>query len=355
MKKIAIVIAELAAPGGAEKVAVDLAEEFRQRDYEVTVVKFARLPADITRHDIPVRMINLDIPERPGGLFTQIYILLQRAWQFRKLFQREQFDHIFSFLEAANVPCALACADSVLSVHLDPSTMTRSEWLAFRWLYPRAKRVIAVSRQMQDLLEKQAHLKNVNCIYNPVNTRLIGEKAQETLSIDGRFILAVGRLEKQKRFDLLIEAFAQSKAQHDCKLVIVGRGSQQAALEERIKTLGLEEKVLLVGFDPNPYKYMAKAEFQVMSSDYEGYPLVLIEALSLGCPIVSTDCPTGPREIIRHGENGLLVEKGNVAAIAAGIDELFYDPEKQMGMRQQGKESVRGNDIAAVADAWLAA
>jgi glycosyltransferase involved in cell wall biosynthesis len=355
MKKIAIVIAELAAPGGAEKVAVDLAEEFRQRDYEVTIVKFARLPPGITRHDIPVRMINLDIPERPGGLFIQVSILLQRAWQFRQLFQREQFDHIFSFLEAANVPCALACADAVLSIHLDPSTMTRSEWLAFRWLYPRAKRVIAVSRQMQDLLEKQAHLKNVNCIYNPVNTRLIREKAQETIDIDGRFILAVGRLEKQKRFDLLLEAFAQSQARHDCKLVIVGRGSQQEALEQAIKTLGLAERVILVGFDPNPYKYMAKADFQVMSSDYEGYPLVLIEALSLGCPIVSTDCPTGPREIIRHGENGLLVEKGNVAAIASGIDALFFDTATREQMRQQAQESVRGNDIAVVADAWLAA
>ncbi|OQW97522.1 MAG: hypothetical protein BWK73_54260, partial [Thiothrix lacustris] len=122
----------------------------------------------------------------------------------------------------------------------------------------------------------------MNCIYNPVNTRLIREKAQDTIDIDGRFILAVGRLEKQKRFDLLLEAFAQSQARQDCKLVIVGRGSQQEVLEQAIKTLGLAERVILVGFDPNPYKYMAKADFQVMSSDYEGYPLVLIEALSLG-------------------------------------------------------------------------
>ncbi|QQZ27749.1 glycosyltransferase family 4 protein [Thiothrix subterranea] len=355
MKKIAIVIAELAAPGGAEKVAVDLAEEFRQRNYEVTVIKFARLPPEITRYELPVRMINLDIPERQGGLFTQISLLLQRAWQFRQLFQREKFDHIFSFLEAANVPCALACSDAVLSIHLDPGTMTRSEWLAFRWLYPRAKRVIAVSRQMQNLLEKQAHLSNVNCIYNPVNTRLIREKSQETLGFEGRFILGVGRLEKQKRFDLLIEAFARSKAQQACKLLIVGRGSQQTLLEQKIKALGMEARVVLVGFDANPYKYMAKAEFQVMSSDYEGYPLVLIEALSLGCPIVSTDCPTGPREIIRHGENGLLVEKGNVAALAAGIDELFFDDDKRERLRQQAQESVRANDIVAVADAWLAA
>lgn len=355
MKKIAIVIAELAAPGGAEKVAADLAEEFRRREYEVTVVKFARLPPDITRHEVPVRMINLDIPERPGGFFIQVAILLRRAWQFRKLFRQERFDHIFSFLEAANVPCALACPHSVLSVHLDPGTMTRSEWIAFRWLYPRAKRVIAVSRQMQDLLEQRAHLKNVNCIYNPVNTRVIREKAQEPITLEGRFILAVGRLERQKRFDLLLAAFARTQAQQDCKLVIVGRGSQQAALAQQIRALQLEERVLLAGFDANPYKYMAKAEFQVMSSDYEGYPLVLIEALSLGCPIVSTDCPTGPREIINHGGNGLLVEKGNVDAIAGGIDTLFYDDASRQQMRQQAVESVRGNDIAAVADAWLAA
>lgn len=355
MKKIAIVIAELAAPGGAEKVAADLAEEFRSRQYDVTVINFARLPPDISRHQVPVRQINLDIPERPGGFWVQVAILLRRAWQFRKLFRQERFDHIFSFLEAANVPCVLACTRSVLSVHLDPGTMTRSEWFAFRWLYPRARRVIAVSRQMQEVLEQRAHLKNVNCIYNPVNTRLIQQQAQEPLALAEPFILAVGRLERQKRFDLLLEAFARSRAQHDCKLVIVGRGSQQAALEQQIHALGISGKIVLAGFDPNPYRYMARAEFQVMSSDYEGYPLVLIEALSLGCPIVSTDCPTGPREIIRHGENGLLVEKGNVAAIAAGIDELFYDQARRQQMRHQAVDSVRSNDIAAVADAWLAA
>ncbi|MFN3786364.1 MAG: glycosyltransferase, partial [Thiothrix sp.] len=260
---------------------------------------------------------------------------------------------IFSFLEAANVPCALACPHAVLSVHLDPNTMTRNEWLAFRWLYPRAKGVIAVSRQMQVLLEQRAKLQNVRCIYNPVNIRLIRERASESITQQQPFILAVGRLERQKRFDLLIAAFAQSQARQHCQLLIVGRGSQQDALQQQISALALTERVKLLGFDANPYKYMAKAEFQVMSSDYEGYPLVLIEALSLGCPIVSTDCPTGPREIIRHGENGLLVEKGNFNALAAGIDTLFFDAALRMKMRTQAIASVQANDISVVADAWL--
>ncbi|MFN3785737.1 MAG: glycosyltransferase, partial [Thiothrix sp.] len=96
MKKIAIVIAELAAPGGAERVAADLAEEFRRRQHEVTIVKFARLPVEIERYQTAVRTINLDIPEQPGGLLTQVRILLRRAWRFRQLFQHEKFDHIFS-------------------------------------------------------------------------------------------------------------------------------------------------------------------------------------------------------------------------------------------------------------------
>ncbi|MEB4590147.1 glycosyltransferase [Candidatus Thiothrix sp. Deng01] len=352
-KKIAIVIADMAAPGGAEKVAADLAEEFYSRNHDVTVIKFEEY-GDIPRFSYPGRTIHLHLPSRAGGLPRQVFTLLKRAWYFRKVFQQEKFDHIFSFLEASNVPCALASRDAVLSMHLDPDKMTRHEWRAVRWFYPRAKRVITVSRQMKDLLVERAHLGNVRCIYNPVNIRLINEKAREPIAFEGRFILAVGRLERQKRFDLLIEAYARSQVQQECKLVIVGKGSQRELLEQQIAALGIQERVILAGFEVNPYKYMAKAEFQVMSSDYEGYPLVLIEALALGCPIVSTDCPTGPREIIRSGENGLLVERGQVDALAAGIDEMFLNTAMREKMRHQAKESVNSNDIAAVADAWLA-
>lgn len=353
-KKIAIVIADMAAPGGAEKVAADLAEEFHSRKHDVTVIKFENY-GDIPRFSYPGRTIQLNLPSREGGFPRQLLTLVKRAWYFRKVFKQEKFDHIFSFLEASNVPCALASREAVLSMHLDPDKMTPHEWRAVKWFYPRAKRVITVSQQMRELLIKRAHLGNVKTIYNPVNTRLIHEKSQEPIAIEGRFILGVGRLERQKRFDLLIDAFAQTQAQQECKLVIVGRGSQQEALEQQISSLGMQERIILAGFEVNPYKYMAKAEFQVMSSDYEGYPLVLIEALSLGCPIVSTDCPTGPREIIRSGENGLLVETGNADALASGIDELLSKPALREQMRHKAKESVNANDIAVVADAWLAA
>ncbi len=355
MKKIAIVIADLRMPGGAEKVAVDLVIEFHRRGDDVTVINFDHPLPKGALYEVPCRVLDINMPGHKGGILVQIGLLLKRAWCFHRIFQRVKFDHIFSFMEAANLPTVLVAPNAVLSVHLDPGTLTRSEWVAFRWVYPRAKRVITVSKQTQSLLKTKAGLGNVCCIYNPVDTRLVHEKSKQAVAIKGRFILAVGRLVRLKRFDLLLAAFAITRAREECFLVILGTGAEQQQLQAQIINLGLENCVLMVGFDDNPYKYMARAEFQVMSSDHEGYPLVLIEALALGCPVLSTDCPTGPQEIIHPGVNGLLVETGNVDALAEGIDQLFFDDELRERLSRQAAESVRDNDVAAVADRWLAA
>ncbi len=355
MKKIAIVIAELGMPGGAEKVAADLAVEFHRRGHTVSIVKFERPYPGEQLHTVPCRIIDVDVPERAGGLLCQLWILWQRTWRFRQVFRQEQFDHIFAFMEAANLPTVLASAKSVLSIHKGPEAVTSKEWLAMRWFYRRARRVVTVSQQMQTVLADQAGLNNCCCIYNPVDQQLIREKAAVPIQYDGPFILAVGRLEAVKRFDLLLESFARSKASQQCRLLIIGAGACEQALKNQIMELGLESRVQLLGFDDNPYRYMARAGFQVMSSDSEGYPLVLIEALALGCPVIATDCPTGPREIIQHGMNGLLVEQGDAGALAAAMDQLFFNRELHDTLSQQAPTSVQQNDIAVVADQWLAA
>lgn len=356
-KKIAMVIAELGMPGGAEKVAADLAVEFHRRRHEVTIIKFDRPYPGEQLHKVPCRIIDIDVPERRGGMLTQLFILLQRTRRFRRIFRHEQFDHIFSFLEAANLPTVLATRNATLSMHLDPNVLTRKELLAMHWFYPRARKVITVSRAMQEALQSKTGLQNICCIYNPIDTRLVQEQAKHPIPpalTDTPFIVAVGRLETQKRFDRLLDAFSATRAHQHCRLLIIGEGKQRKSLEQQIATLNLQNRVELCGFDDNPYRYMAKAEFLVMSSDYEGYPLVLIEALVLGCPVVSTDCPTGPREIIQQGVNGLLVETDNTAALADSIDQLFFDTELRTTLRRNAVLSVQNNDIAVVAEQWLA-
>lgn len=352
MKKIAIVIGDLGMPGGAEKVAADLATEFHQRGYDVTVITFEEKNKS-GYLQTPAKHLHVSMPSREGSILSQLALLAQRVWTFRQVFQREQFTHIFSFLESANIPCALASPLTLVSVHIDPDEWTERQKKIIKFAFKRARAVVALTNSMQAKLETNLQLNNVVRIYNPVMTNLVHQRAKEYIAINRPFILAVGRLNALKRFDRLIAAYAQAKIAETCQLIILGEGELRQDLEKQIKVYGLQNRVLLLGYESNPYKYMTRAEYLVMSSDTEAYPVVLIEALSLGCPVLSTDCPSGPREIIREGVNGLLVALSE-QALAAGMQRLCADQQLRERLSRQAPSSVQINDIRAVADTWLA-
>lgn len=352
MKKIAIVIGDLGMPGGAEKVAADLATELHQRGYDVTVITFEEKKKS-GYLQTPAKHLHISMPSREGGLFSQLKLLARRVWIFRQIFQREQFTHIFSFLESANVPCALASPLTLVSVHIDPDEWTERQQKIIKFAFKRARAVVALTNSMQAKLEIGLQLGNVVRIYNPVMTDLVHQRAKENTIINKPFILAVGRLNALKRFDRLIAAYAQAQVADNYLLVILGEGELRQDLEKQIQAYGLQDRVLLLGYEPNPYKYMIRAEYLVMSSDTEAYPVVLIEALSLGCPVLSTDCPSGPREIIREGVNGLLVALTE-QALAVGMQRLCTDAQLRERLSRQAPSSVQANDIRTVADAWLA-
>lgn len=352
MKKIAIIIGDLGMPGGAEKVAADLATEFHQRGHDVTVITFEEKQKS-GYLQTPAKHLHLSMPSREGNLLIQLKLLAERVWTFRKVFKQQQFTHIFSFLESANLPCALASPLTCVSVHIDPDAWTKRQERILKFAFKRAYKVIALTNSMQTKLEHRLSLDNVVRIYNPVMTDLVHQRAKENISLELPFILAVGRLNHLKRFDRLIDAYAQAKISEKCQLVILGEGELRQSLEQQINAYGLKDRVLLLGYESNPYKYMTRAEYLVMSSDTEAYPVVLIEALSLGCPVLSTDCPSGPREIIRDGENGLLVAVDELA-LAGGMQRLCADPQLRERLSRQAPSSVQANDIRQVADAWLA-
>jgi glycosyltransferase involved in cell wall biosynthesis len=204
--------------------------------------------------------------------------------------------------------------------------------LLVRRLYPAAHGVIAVSGGVADSFSRVTRFprERVQVIHNPVITPGLLAKAAaepaELLPPDGKpFILAVGRLNRLKNFALLIDAFALVREKHDVRLVLLGEGEERARLEQLSAAHGLRlgDDILLPGFTDNPYAFMRLCRVFVLSSDSEGLPTVLIEALACKARVVSTDCPSGPREILRDGRLGSLVPVGDAVALAEAIGSVL--------------------------------
>ncbi len=348
MKKIALVIADLDL-GGGQRVAVNLAEALA-KDNEVSIIIFR----DDNIHYQPTgKVVHLHCPEK-SSLLGKVTNVFKRAYKLRQHFQQEQYDHIFSFMETANFPTAMASKESVLSVHCNPrKLLSFFEKLLLRLSYHRAKKVIAVSDDVADILREDFSLKRVSRIYNPVDLPSIAKQSTTPYQHNKPYIVALGRLNEVKRFDLLIKAYAQSKTQQTCDLIIVGEGEMRASLEPQIEQLKLQEKVHLVGVQMNPYPYLSGAKFLCLSSRTEAFPMVLVEALASKCPVIATDCPTGPREIITQGENGLLVENENAIAMAEAIDTLYFDDALQEKMRSKALSSIKHLSGDEIIKQWL--
>jgi glycosyltransferase involved in cell wall biosynthesis len=195
------------------------------------------------------------------------------------------------------------------------------------YLYPKADVVAAVSEGVRDDLAAIAGLRSdrIAILHNPVVTDGLADAAAAEmdhpwLNAPGPpVVLGVGRFTRQKNFPLLIEAFAEARKLRPLRLIILGDGELRAELEAKVRALGIEEDVDLPGFDPNPFRFMRRAAVYVLSSDWEGLPTALIEALACGTPVVSTDCESGPQEILRGGKLSRIVPMGDAPALSRAI------------------------------------
>ncbi len=210
-------------------------------------------------------------------------------------------------------------------------------WLRYapiRLLYPRLDRILAVSNGVADDTARIARIprERIGVIRNPVITPELDIQAAEPCAhpwlAPGQppVIMGAGRLQRQKDFPTLIHAFARLRATRDCRLLILGEGSGRPKLEALVAGLGLSASVDLPGFQANPYSFLARAGLFVLSSAWEGSPNVLTEAMALGVPVVATDCPSGPEEILDGGRYGPLVPIGDVAALAEAMRATLDHP-----------------------------
>ncbi|MEN4042070.1 MAG: glycosyltransferase [Anaerolineaceae bacterium] len=211
-----------------------------------------------------------------------------------------------------------------------------------RWFYPLADAIVAVSHGVADDLAASTGIsrQKVTVIYNPVVTPEIAALVrapvpQQFFPPSVPVILGVGRLVDQKNFALLIRAFAELRSRRRARLVLLGEGPQRAELEKLVAGLRLQGEVDMPGAARNPYAYMARAALVALSSRYEGFANVLVESLACGTPVVATDCPAGPAEILDGGRFGRLVAVGDAMAMARAIEQTLDEPPDRPRLQQR--------------------
>ena len=232
-----------------------------------------------------------------------------------------------------------------------------SRYLPMRLIYPWVDKVVAVSEGVKQDTMRITGLTadKIDVIRNPVITPRMLEMAEAPVDHpwlnehDRPVILGVGRMTRQKDFATLIKAFTRAHQQKPCRLIILGDGRMQEELEQLAQTLGVHEDLSFPGFAANPYAYMSKVDLFVLSSRWEGSPNVLTEAMALGTPVVSTNCPSGPNEILQEGRFGKLVAVEDDEALAGAITETLDSPMDSAAL----KEAVRDYTAALSANHYL--
>lgn len=329
---LAILIPDLSG-GGAERVMVTLANCFAANGHRVDLVLGRAVGTYMAEVAPGVRIVDLHSDRMLASVLPLVRYL-----------RRERPKAMLSALNHVNIIAILARKLARVRTRLvisERNSLTslgtgKAGALISRLMglcYPSADAVIAVTRAGASELVKAFGLpsRKVFAIPNPLDIDRAQALSAEPLShpwfVPGArpVILAVGRLAPQKDFATLIEAFAQLRTHISARLVILGEGPQRAELERQVEASGLSGEVLLPGFQENPFAWMAASKLFVMSSRFEGFPNVLVQAMACGAPVVSTDCPTGPDEILEGGRWGRLVPVGDARALARAMADTLKD------------------------------
>jgi len=318
--------------GGAQRVIVNLVQGITERGLPVDLVLTAAEGAFLDQLPPAVRLVDL----RAGRLFRSLVPLT-------RYLRRERPRALISSMSHANLIALWAArlarraTPVVVTVHNTLSETTMAAGLGphlLRTFYPWASWVVAVSRGAADDLARTSGLPldRVRVVYNPVITPAIMALARQAPDHpwfapgEPPVILGVGRLTRQKDFPTLIRAFAELRRRRPGRLIILGEGEDRSGLEALAGELGVANDVALPGFRENAMAYMAGSAIFVLSSAWEGLPTVLIEALAAGARVVSTDCPSGPREILQGGRLGALVPVGDVPALTGAMIDALDRP-----------------------------
>ena len=356
MSKVSIaIITPSLGSGGAERVSSLVSIFLSDLGYGVTI--FAAYP-------------NKDFPFKGNYVYlghskNKTAVLSSLTSSFYKLYRcikKGNFDFVIDFrsrrifwIELIFHLCIFRWVKhSILTVHLPLiDKYIPKPWFIFSAIYKQVFSLVSVSDEISVKLKELGYA-NGTVIKNAIDFDHIDTHKQETITMDKPFVLAAGRMDDNiKRFNHIIEAYATSSLPASgIHLLILGEGVVKKQLIALADELKCAEFVHFQGFQQNPFKYFTKAKFFILASEFEGFPMVLIESLACGTPVISYDCPTGPSEIIQNENNGLLVENGNIDELTSAITRMHEDTVLYKTCKANTVKSVKHLSFDNIKNQW---
>lgn len=336
-QRLTIVIHSLSG-GGSEHAAAAMASYWAEAGRDVVLVTLDSVENDQIAFSPKVDRIGLGVMSESSGVWSAIKANRCRIQTLRKALVRSAPDRVISLTDRTNILTLLAARGTDLKVLVSERTDIRHhrigrvwEWLRKR-TYPEACSIVVQTEGVRRVMKPIARQTPIRVIPNSVSTL---ETPHETslldLPADRNWFVGVGRLSHEKGFDRLIDAFSKiAEPCSDWNLLIIGDGPEKSNLQSAASKHGLTERITFPGWIESPWSVIPQAippaaSIAVLPSRYEGFPNGLLEAMSQGIAPIAFDCESGPSEIIRHDENGLLVPQGNISELAKAMQSLAKD------------------------------
>ena len=344
--------------GGAERVASTLVNEWARRGEQITLLTIDSQDRDFYPIDARVQRVAMGLNSPSKKWRYSVANNARRIRLLRAFAHSSKFDVMVSFGDKTNVLLLLATRGLKIPVivaeHNNPRKWNIgviAEYLR-RLLYPRASAVVVLTSEIAEWAHEIVGRETIRVIPNPVGEQCL-HVSQPIVRLDHHFVVGMGRMAVEKGFDLLLQAFALSvESNPDWSLRLVGQGPEQQRLGNLAAQLGIHHAVRFEPVTRDPERILRESDLFVLSSRTEGFPMVLLEAMACGLPVVSFDCVSGPRAMIRHGVDGLLVPPEDVDALAKAMARLMGDERERRRLAERAVEVTDRFGLPRVMAMW---
>lgn len=349
-----VLIGDQLSNGGAERVQGMLSLIFDTMGIEVHHV----IVIDEITYEYTGKLLNLGkLKNKTNGIFNK----LKRLYVLKQYLDKNDFDFIIDFrvknkfLQEYFLTKWIYMSPYIISIRSFNLAyyLPKQKWFA-RKIYNNAFGFITVTKAVEKEIKKKYGFNNIRTIYNPVSFDKITRLADAFIPYPSPYLLAVGRMHAIKQFDHVIKTFHDSVAiKKGYKLLLIGDGEEKNKNKELAKKLNITDHVIFIPFQKNIFPYFKNAHATILTSKNEGFPNILIESLACNTPIIAYDCKSGPNEIIKNRENGLLVRNQSIPEMTNAINEMIENEDLHASCKLNAKKSIAHLEPIVIGKQWL--